>query len=77
MLSNAIDSRGNAIFDLLTTYYGFDAHPSVEEDLSLKIEVHDQTIWKSTPELYLICSIQMKSKSVGHLSQKSTRWHWP
>ena len=26
-------------------------HPSVEEDLSLKIEVHDQTIWKSTPEL--------------------------
>ena len=25
-------------------------HPSVEEDLSLKIEVHDQTIWKSTPE---------------------------
>ena len=26
-------------------------HPSVEEDLSLKIEVRDQTIWTSTPEL--------------------------
>ena len=26
-------------------------HPSVEMDLSLKIEVHDQTIWNSTPEL--------------------------
>ena len=26
-------------------------HPSVEEDLCLKIEVRDQTIWKSTPEL--------------------------
>ena len=26
-------------------------HPSVEMDLSLKFEVHDQTIWISTPEL--------------------------
>ena len=26
-------------------------HPSVEMDLSLKIEVRDQTIWTSTPEL--------------------------
>ena len=26
-------------------------HPSLEEDLSLKIEVRDQTIWKSTPEI--------------------------
>ena len=26
-------------------------HPSLGEDLSLKIEVHDETIWKSTPEL--------------------------
>ena len=26
-------------------------HPSVEKDLSLKIEVRDQTIWTSTPEL--------------------------
>ena len=26
-------------------------HPSVEKDLSLKFEVHDQTIWNSTPEL--------------------------
>ena len=26
-------------------------HPSVEKDLCLKIEVRDQTIWKSTPEL--------------------------
>ena len=25
-------------------------HPSLEEDLSLKIEVHDQTIWNSAPE---------------------------
>ena len=25
-------------------------HPSVEMDLSLKIEVRDQTIWKSTTE---------------------------
>ena len=29
----------------------YDVHPSVEMDLSLKIEVHDQTIWNSTPEL--------------------------
>ena len=26
-------------------------HPSLEGDLCLKIEVHDQTIWNSTPEL--------------------------
>ena len=26
-------------------------HPSLEEALSLKIEVHDKTVWKSTPEL--------------------------
>ena len=26
-------------------------HPSVEKDLSLKIEVRDQTIWTSTLEL--------------------------
>ena len=26
-------------------------HPSVEKDLSLKIEVRDQAIWTSTPEL--------------------------
>ena len=26
-------------------------HPSLGEDLSLKIEVHDKTIWKSTSEL--------------------------
>ena len=26
-------------------------HPSVEKDLCLKIEVRDQTIWESTPEL--------------------------
>ena len=26
-------------------------HPSVEKDLCLKIEVRDQTIWKSTQEL--------------------------
>ena len=51
--------------------------PSLEEDLSLKIDVHDQTIWKSTPELLLICSIQMKSKYIGNFSQKSTRWRWP
>ena len=41
-------------------------HPSVEMDLSLKIEVRDQTIWKSTQELLLICSIQMKFKSIGN-----------
>ena len=29
----------------------FTNHPSVEKDLCLKIEVRDQTIWKSTPEL--------------------------
>ena len=52
-------------------------HTSLEEDLSLKIEVHDQNIWKSTPELYLVYSIQMKSKSIENFSQKSTRWHWP
>ena len=52
-------------------------HPSVEQDLCLKIEVRDQAIWKSTPELLLICSIQMKSKYIGNFSQKSTRWRWP
>ena len=26
-------------------------HPSMEEELSLKIVERDQTIWKSTPEL--------------------------
>ena len=29
----------------------FIGHPSVEKDLSLKIEVRDQTIWTSTLEL--------------------------
>ena len=29
----------------------FAFHPSVEKDLCLKIEVRDQTIWKSTHEL--------------------------
>ena len=26
-------------------------HPYLREDLSLNIEVHDETIWKSIPEL--------------------------
>ena len=52
-------------------------HLSVEQDLCLKIEVRDQAILKSTPELLLICSIQMKSKYIGNFSQKSTRWRWP
>ena len=34
-------------------------HPSVEQDLCLKIEVRDQATWKSTPELFLICCIQI------------------
>ena len=52
-------------------------HPSMGEDLSLKIEVHEQTIWNNAPESLLFCSIQMKSKSVGNFSQKSTRLRWP
>ena len=30
------------------------SHPSLKEDLSLKIEAHDQTIWNSTPEIRII-----------------------
>ena len=43
----------------------------------MKIDVGDQTIWKSTLELWLFLSIQMKSRSVGRFPQKSTRWCWP
>ena len=30
------------------------SHRSLKEDLSLKIEAHDQTIWNSTPEIRII-----------------------
>ena len=38
---------------ILNAYFSqnSETHPSVEKDLSLKIEVRDQTIWTSTPEL--------------------------
>ena len=42
-------------FNILVEFVGQDKpqweHPSVEKDLCLKIEVRDQTIWKSTHEL--------------------------
>ena len=40
-------------------------HPWAGEDLSLKIDVGGQTIWKSTAELQLFKSIQMKSRYPG------------
>ena len=39
--------RGSPFF----SRHPIEFHPSVEKDLSLKIEVRDQTIWTSTPEL--------------------------
>ena len=51
-------------------------HPSLEQDLSLKIEERDQTIWICMLELQLFHSSQMKSKLAGLFFQKSTRWRW-
>ena len=48
-------------------------YPWAREDLSLKIDEHDQTIWKSTPELLLSYFIQMKSRSIGKFPQKFYR----
>ena len=36
---------------LMNDYTKPSPHPSLEMDLSLKFEVHEQTIWNSTPEL--------------------------
>ena len=43
MLSSMLNSMPSSMLN--------PSHPSVEKDLSLKIEVRDQTIWTSTPEL--------------------------
>ena len=51
-------------------------HPSLEENLSLKIEERDQTIWICILELLLFHSSLMKSKLAGLFFQKSTRWRW-
>ena len=51
-------------------------HPWDGEDLSLKIDERDQTIWIYIVELSLFHSSQMKLKLAGLFFQKSTRWRW-
>ena len=51
-------------------------HPWAGEDLSLKINERDQTIWIYILELQLFHSSQMKSKLASLFFQKSTRWCW-
>ena len=51
-------------------------HPWAGEDLSLKIDVGDQTIQICILELQLFHSSQMKLKLAGLFFQISTRWHW-
>ena len=55
-------------------WFAFSFHTLSTEHFSLKIDVHDQTIWKCIQELWLFHPIQMKLKLVGLFFQKSTRW---
>ena len=50
--------------------------PWAGKDLSLKINEHDQTIWKNVFEFYSFHSIWMKLKLACSLFQKSTTWCW-